>query len=1316
MRYINGVHGPLPRRCGMTLPVLPVDDADGKHGSSLTAKLLGPFSLTLGRRRAGPWARPSGRRLWELVLVSPGSRIGRQAACEALFPNLPPGAAASSLRKALFMARQAVVPLGVDGARALLADRASIWAQDGVEIDFVAHQQALRSVLSMSPGPARDARLEEALGEERALLEDEPYADWAVGPRDHLEALRQEARLVLARDRARGFGRSRHADICHAWEACLAHDPTSEEAASALVRAYAAEGRHALAAATYRRCHEALEGLGLRASPALEEANVASAAAAPGRATTGPIGHGEERRLVSVVFVELNGPVGTGEKLGPEELHDLVGGALAELVAQVEALGGTVTSVSGTGVVALFGAPEAHEDDPERALRAAFRCLSGAGGHGPAMTLRAGVETGHAVVGPIGGSHYGALGEVVSAAAALQAVSKSSSVLVGPATRAATEGLFEWGPAEELATSPGGKPVVASYLTRPKARPVGQAGRRSLASSVALVGRDHEVSVLREALRELTVGKGGVVLLTAGPGLGKSRLVQEFRKLFMAWAGAASGRLPLWLEGHAASYASATPYGLYRQLLSAWVGSGPEQGEDEARVALERAMRAAFAGKVDGDRLGLLSRMMGLEAARSGHVGSRFGPEQLQRATFDAVLALVSRLVAHGPTALVLEDLHWADPTSLRLTEELSRLTEQAPLLLLLSTRPEPGPGVASLRAVLGRAAGLRLRRLELAPLPSDAEHELASALLGGAADEVVAAASLGAEGNPLFLEERLASLLETHALTKGPSGGWHLEHGAPQELPGAIERLVRSRVDRLGPGPREAVVAASVLGPDFDLGALRTVTDLGDSLVPAVRELCSSGLLVALRGLAEPVYRFRHALIQEATYESLLKTQRRHLHARAAWGLEEVAAGRLEEVAGVLGHHYAMAGEARPAARYLELAGDRAAAAFANDEAVASYRRALELLEGDDLGAQAAEVSLKLGRLFWWLGRYGEGRAALQEAVRLVPSADPVLSARCYQRLGQVEAEDCRWDEALTALGTAQDLLEGCRDEAREDWVETWLDVQFSRCGVYSAGNESELHAEVLSATRPFVEARGLPRHKADFYGHLASQRWRANGFRVDQDVLALKRTAWETAVEAGLADELNNARFFLGSMLLRHGDLADAQAELEGSLGVARMAGDRSLELKCLDLLSYACLRQHDVAATRQLATEGERLERAYGLRSFGAREATLAWVAWKEGHLSEASRLAEEARDRWRPWVTMVPRWIYLWPLIGAELSAGHGEEAMVTARELLTRPQERMPDELEATVQSAISAWDDGQQALASERLARALDLADELHFV
>ena len=275
-----------------------------------------------------------------------------------------------------------------------------------------AQQESLRSALKAEPGIERDSELVLALADEGTLLEDEPVAEWAVRPRERLEWDRQEARLALARDRSRGKGRSQPETVIEAWAGRLAHDPTSEEAASALMRVYGAQRRHTLVEAAYERCRSALEELGLRISPALKEVYVAATAATDRpRRPEDPVPHSavpykEERRLVSALFAELSGPVGVGATLDPEDLRKVVGGALAAVIAEVEGLGGTVTSVSGAGLAALFGAPEAHEDDPERAVRAGPHTgRDRTGGQPPrpgALSARVGIETGPAVVGSSG--------------------------------------------------------------------------------------------------------------------------------------------------------------------------------------------------------------------------------------------------------------------------------------------------------------------------------------------------------------------------------------------------------------------------------------------------------------------------------------------------------------------------------------------------------------------------------------------------------------------------------------------------------------------------------------------------------------------------------------------------------------------------------------------------------------------------------------------------------------------------------------------------------------------------------------------------
>ena len=407
------------------------------------------------------------------------------------------------LSRALSLAREALAPLGPVAAGLLRADRANIWFGDEVllDIDAEAHEGALRSALRMQPGAARDAAFSTALQQDGVLLDNEPYVECGLAPRQALELLRQRARLELARDRSRGYGRSQPEAVIDAWENCFAHDAASEEAAHALMRVYSATGQRQLASSTFERCRAALEGIGLAISPALQEARRASGGGvAPDReprstsVVVADAYHGkEERRLVTVLFAQLSGVTAGRGGHDPDDMKRNVESALVAAIADVEGLGGTVTSVSGAGIAALFGAPEAHEDDPERAVRAGFLMSStirpaGNADENGQLSLRIGVETGPAVVGglwPAAAGGYGAAGPVLEAAAGLQSAAKAGSVLVGPATKAATEGIFEWRPRPR---SRGRQPAqaVGSRLRGPAEGPspwlLGQAGGRTVCS------------------------------------------------------------------------------------------------------------------------------------------------------------------------------------------------------------------------------------------------------------------------------------------------------------------------------------------------------------------------------------------------------------------------------------------------------------------------------------------------------------------------------------------------------------------------------------------------------------------------------------------------------------------------------------------------------------------------------------------------------------------------------------------------------------------------------------------------------------------
>ena len=489
------------------------------------------------------------------------------------------------------------------------------------------------------------------------------------------------------------------------------------------------------------------------------------------------------------------------------------------------------------------------------------------------------------------------------------------------------------------------------------------------------------------------------------------------------------------------------------------------------------------------------------------------------------------------------------------------------------------------------------------------------------------------------------------------------------------------------------------------------------------LNELCATGLLTEVRQRPEPAYRFRHALIQEAIYRGLVRSQRRQLHARAAWGLEAASADRLDEVAAVLGRHYAAAGETERAVHHLEAAGDHAASVFANDEAVGSYGQALEIVDqnpaSQPMAKAAVELRAKLAEVQWHTGRHGEARRTLHEALRLVGSTRSLQAARLQATLGRVEMADHQYyDAAVAAFDAADELLGDHPEDQDQDVVDLWLEVQVAgRAYLYYWRNEPEKAAVVLASARPVVEARGTPAHRERFFTTLAIQRARQARYRIDEEMISNSRAA-VAAAEQGVGEHaVALALFSLGFLLLWHGDLAEAQEKLETSLAIVNRIGDVVLRARCLCYLTVTALRRHDVEAARSLAPEASVAAEAAGYPEYiAAAKATMAWVAWRDKRPEDVLVLAGEAWELWGTVVVTHPfKWPCLWPLIAVRLAAGQVAKAVDASRHLLQPAQQRLPDELELILESAQAAWDSGKHELAADKLAKALELARHLRY-
>lgn len=708
----------------------------------------------------------------------------------------------------------------------------------------------------------------------------------------------------------------------------------------------------------------------------------------------------EERRIVTALFADVVGSTALAERLDPEEVKLVVGEAIARAIAVVESYGGSIKDLAGDGLLALFGAPVAHEDDPERAVRAALDIMTGIReyaeevrrGFGADVAMRAGIHTGQVVVGQVGAGsrvEYGAVGDAVNATARLQAAAEPFGVLVSDATRRHIASLFSWGEPRTLqlkgkAEAMTAYPVlgITGVVSVPAAEPASP-----------MVGRDTELAVGLELIEGLEHGRGGVFFIVGEPGIGKSRLAAELRQ-----RASKRGNLA-WLEGRCVSYGDALPYWPYRDLLRNWLEVSATDPEIRVRVKLRRKTEESFPGRAL-EFYPYLGTILGLNLEPDAATRlSSLSPESLQYRTFEVLTELLGQISAERPLVISLDDLHWADPTSLALTERLLPLAESGPVMLAISHRPDTDHASWLLKERAAREFRHLFREVALQPLARTSEALLLSSLAGKRAlPEEVADRLLGyAEGNPFYLEQMVRSLIDSGALVP-ENGRWKLSAGDSMQIPQTLEGVIIARIDRLQPEWREVLTSGSVLGRTFGHALLQAVSGLElPALRQAVHHLLRLDLLREEAGGKDPVYRFKHALIQETAYRTLVASKRTGLHRRAAEWFEAFYRERPERVYGLIAHHWLAAADAEKAAHYLRLAGDRARDEWALDEAIGHYRQLTPLLEKAGKHQEAAEVLFQLGTTLHLAMRYREANDVWQEAFQRwrpqPPATDPATA-----------------------------------------------------------------------------------------------------------------------------------------------------------------------------------------------------------------------------------------------------------------------------------------------------------------------------------
>ncbi|MDP8929863.1 MAG: AAA family ATPase [Actinomycetota bacterium] len=731
-----------------------------------------------------------------------------------------------------------------------------------------------------------------------------------------------------------------------------------------------------------------------------------------------------ERRPVTALFADIVESTRLAADCDPEDWARAVNRTfqlLSEVVSRYE---GTVAQLAGDGLLAIFGAPVAHEDDPERAVRAGLDMLAGiqatAGELLPEaeqeLRIRVGISTGPVVVGTVGGElrrEYTALGDAVNVAARMQAAAPASSMLITSETYRHVAPVVE---AHELG------PIVVKGKEEP-VRACEVVGLRAEVLSARagfdapLVGRTTELARLEEALAAVSAGRGRTALVLGEPGIGKSRLVRELQS-----RASELGEVQ-WAQGRCLSFGGNLAYHLIVDFVRSLLALPPDEHGPLSREVLAKTLE-----DLPGDEAvdaADLAHLLGLPLEKDERQRlEALEPAAVQARYLASLRQLVRGVSALRPLVLVCEDVHWADPSSADLLTRLLSVVEETPLLLILTSRPERDvPGwrlVSEVRTRFGEA----LIEVTLGPLPEQASRELADtlALRHPLAHRLSPVVVSKAEGNPLFVEELARMLLD-----RVPAQAKTLDEAMLAEIPDNLHGLLLARIDRLPGAARGLLRLAAVIGREFPAALLDAVAAQTDADAPGrqVGTLEAAGLLHLATVRPELVYAFRHALVHDAAYSSLLRSERRHLHGLVGETLERLYPQRRGELAAQLARHFEQAGRADRAAPYQLEAGQQALRRFANREALDLLEKSAHTVRaGDDDESARFRLTalLALGEARRANGDIPAAKATFEQAADLARKRGDV-EALALAALGYGKASDI-WGVDETLRGLLEDAL----------------------------------------------------------------------------------------------------------------------------------------------------------------------------------------------------------------------------------------------------------------------------------------------------
>jgi len=986
-----------------------------------------------------------------------------------------------------------------------------------------------------------------------------------------------------------------------------------------------------------------------------------------------------QRRNVTILFVDLAGYTGISHQSDDEETYLLVQQFINLMARDVYKYDGMVDKFLGDGLMAIFGAPIAHENNAELAVRAALdmhadgirlsRELSPR--LGTELRLHIGLHSGSVVVGSLGSNllmNYTAIGDTVNLAYRLLQEAPAGSIYASQSVYQEIHGLVDFEPLAALALKGFPDPVPAYAVVQLKSKPGSARGIEGMRAP--LIGRDAEMTQLRRAQQALIASKEGRFILIQGEaGIGKSRLTEEFCAS-MEKAGLRC------LVGHSFIYRRLVSYWIFQELFHTLLDL--PMGAPEASLRTRLAQTAEdLLGSQSDEALPYLEYLLSLKPS-SEEAAERLlylDAAELRQQVFLAARDLLVAEARQSPLVLVFEDLHWADEASLDLICFLVDSVRQEPLLAIAIARPSSETALRPVIEKADRVLSERFTILLLQSLSARQSERLFHELLSGPnlPEDLCQRIIQRSAGNPFYLEEIVRMLIDDR-LIYPDEGKWKLAPGAeitPLGVPDTLQGLILARFDRLSPLERRILQVASVIGRTFDVELLQEVlpptTDL--PIPSALGGLIERGFIQPPEEGVQAGYAFSHTLVADAIYATLLKNDRTELHGQVGTAIEKLLAGRIDEQVELLARHYSWSNRPDRALHYLVLAGQKAARGYANTQARQNFEQALGILKTLSAPVETiVDIHTGLGDVLNRIGDYPAARSSYLSALDAADSKRKTERARfaqsrsyLYRKIGTTHERQGDYAQALNALAAAQSALDDVPDPlpVERAWILNDTGWTYFRRGDLDAAENTLLEAlrlvedshhydlvasvynrlggvcyqkDQLEQATNYVrrslflrQVAGDTNAVARSYNNLGLLRWKRGDWdsALDNFMRSLKLHATLGDVEGSIELHSN-----LGLLQIDRGNFDEAQKHLKTGLAAAEQIG-QSYHIGLLYLnFSRLCVMREDWQKALEYCREGLKLFNEMGVVEHLVDLNTYTGMAWLGlGDLNQAQGCAEQ-----------------------------------------------------------------------------------------